>query len=488
MKSKIIVTILVVVLIFTMLPISISANETEENFLIEYSPQYKALGSFNNQFALVQLEDGSIAVIDINNNTLASFDTTSAYCSNGVVSIIKDNSVMLYDMTGQLINVYDGVGAKSVVDGKIAIKDDNLMQDLYDVNGNKLTENKYEDIVYGNGDCVFLNDGNSIVLVNIVTNETVSTGLKRCVAVTENFVVCTKDNRYGVMDYNGNTLIPFDYDNIAVGSSGYFRCETTAALDVFDSKYQKVGTIASGTFYSIGDISDGVMSATNKEKEICYINVKGEIIISELDCEINVVNNGNFSEGYAVVRSDKEATYIDKSGKQATSKTWDYAYNFSYGYALVMNRRYDDNTQQYQNMWYIIDTDFEIVKALDYDVYVDPYYGTGSDFSDGYIRIADKGTGLMGFIKLNSEVVENKPEDSTEPKPDDTTSPDEGETGTEQGESETNPPITNNDNIIDSIADKIGVTSDQLLMIAGGSLAALVLLIIVIAAIKRKRR
>ena len=43
-------------------------------------------------------------------------------------------------------------------------------------------------------------------------------------------------------------------------------------------------------------------------------------------------------------------------------------------------------------------------------------------------------------------------------------------------------------NFIDSIADKVDVTSDQLLMIAGGSLAALVLLIIVIAAIKRKRR
>lgn len=43
-------------------------------------------------------------------------------------------------------------------------------------------------------------------------------------------------------------------------------------------------------------------------------------------------------------------------------------------------------------------------------------------------------------------------------------------------------------NFIDSIADKVGVTSDQLLILAGGSLAALVLLIIVIAAIKRKRR
>ena len=224
------------------------------------------------------------------------------------------------------------------------------------------------------------------------------------------------------------------------------------------------------------------MFGCNKEKEICYINVKGEIIISELDCEINVVHNGNFSEGYAVVRSDNEATYMDKNGKQATSKTWDYAYNFSYGYALVMNRRYNDNTQQYQNMWYIIDTDFEIVKALDYDVYVDPYYGTGSDFSNGYIRIADKKTGLMGFIKLNAEVVENKP-DNTDPKPDDTTSPDNP--GTDPNKPDNDSDVTD---FIDSIADKVGITSDQLLILAGGSLAALVLLIIVIATIKRKRR
>ena len=78
-------------------------------------------------------------------------------------------------------------------------------------------------------------------------------------------------------------------------------------------------------------------------------------------------------------------------------------------------------------------------------------------------------------------------ESGTEPNPDDPTSPEGGETGTEPGENETNPPITNNDNIIDSIADKFGVTSEQLLIIAGGSLAALVLLIIVIVAIKRKR-
>ena len=90
---------------------------------------------------------------------------------------------------------------------------------------------------------------------------------------------------------------------------------------------------------------------------------------------------------------------------------------------------------------------------------------------------------------METTTIDLLPEESgTEPNPDDTTSPEGGENGTEPGGNEINPPITDNDNIIDSIADKFGVTSDQLLMIAGGSLAALVLLIIVIAAIKRKRR
>ncbi len=62
------------------------------------------------------------------------------------------------------------------------------------------------------------------------------------------------------------------------------------------------------------------------------------------------------------------------------------------------------------------------------------------------------------------------------------TSPDSTENSDESGN------ISMIIDFINSIADKFGVTSNQLLMIAGGSLAALVLLMIVIAAIKRKRR
>jgi hypothetical protein len=186
---------------------------------------------------------------------------------------------------------------------------------------------------------------------------------------------------------------------------------------------------------------------------------------------------------------------------------------------------------EYVRSWKIIDHNFNTVEQLNVEVYVNEAEEHTTDFSNGFIRTVDNETGKMGFaytentyvsyecqtdghIKGNwiidkeaeigvagekhiscikcGEVMETATIDSlteesgTEPNPDDTTSPDEGETGTEQGESETNPPITNNDNIIDSIADKVGVTSDQLFMISGGFFAALLITILVILAIKRK--
>ena len=74
-------------------------------------------------------------------------------------------------------------------------------------------------------------------------------------------------------------------------------------------------------------------------------------------------------------------------------------------------------------------------------------------------------------------------ESGTEPKPDDTTSPDNP--GTDPNKPDDDSDIMD---FIDSIADKIGVAMEKLLIIVCGSLAVLVLLFIVIVSLKRKRR
>ena len=170
---------------------------------------------------------------------------------------------------------------------------------------------------------------------------------------------------------------------------------------------------------------------------------------------------------------------------------------------------------EYVRSWKIIDHNFNTVEQLNVEVYVNDAEEHTTDFSNGFIRTVDNETGKMGFAytantyalydcqtdgHVNGNWIVDKEAEigiAGEKHISCIKCGEVMETATidplpEGGETETNPTspddTTDDKNFTDSIADKIGVTSDQLLMIAGGSLAALILLIIVIAAIKRKRR
>ena len=100
-----------------------------------------------------------------------------------------------------------------------------------------------------------------------------------------------------------------------------------------------------------------------------------------------------------------------------------------------------------------------------------------------YRFFAEESVTYVAKFTQKSNENDSDGEDTTPSNPSDTVTPDNP--GTDLNTPDNDSDVTD---FIDFIADKVGVTSDQLLMIAGGSLAALVLLIIVIAAIKRKRR
>lgn len=100
-----------------------------------------------------------------------------------------------------------------------------------------------------------------------------------------------------------------------------------------------------------------------------------------------------------------------------------------------------------------------------------------------YRFFAEESVTYVAKFTQKSNENDSDGEDTTPSNPSDTVTPDNP--GTDLNTPDNDSDVTD---FIDSIADKVGVTSDQLLMIAGGSFAALVLLIIVIAAIKRKRR
>ena len=125
--------------------------------------------------------------------------------------------------------------------------------------------------------------------------------------------------------------------------------------------------------------------------------------------------------------------------------------------------------------------DMEMLSVIDADgntVNDDAYVVDGCKVQ---LKSKSDGTTILDelIIKVSEKVVD------TDPPTTDPNNP------TDPGTTEKDPNTPGNDSdimdFVNSIADKIGVTSDQLLMIAGGSLAALVLLIIVIAVIRRRR-
>lgn len=569
MKKRIIIFLLTLLIATTT---SINCFAVEGETIIEFTPQYQTLSYMQGGTALAQMIDQNYQVIDKSNNVLYSGKNMISYKS-GIYRMTQDGVVKIFDSSFKMLMSFPGIASKTVIDGRVSITDKNLKQRLYSMSGEALLEDVYDDIIYGHGNCVLLDVDDSIVVYDLATKRNVIEGIEKCTSVDDNYAICIKDGKYGIVGFDGNILVEFKYSGISRElSSEYFYCLLNQTLVIYNSRFEQVGDVDISGYSSYKNLSEGLVCVRDHDGNYSYVDVNGKTIIDNISVGYNLTNCTPFYEGLAVISTANGSTYINKKGALATDRLWDGAYRFANGYALVYNNIYDEANDKTVKQWYIINNSFEVVKTLDYDVYVDPYYSASTDFSDGSIRTIDNATGLMGFIYLENNSASSNNQLKLSPtslyqidresqtlfevfkdttvkdfknhflndtdmlsvidtdgnslsddayvvdgckvqlisKSDGTTIIDELTIQVSENETETDPPTTDPDNpidsdnpgtgpnkpdndsnitdFIDSIADKVGATSDQLLILAGGSLAALVLLIIVIAAIKRKRR
>ena len=568
MKKRIIIFLLTLLIAITT---SMNCFAVVGESIIEFTPQYQTLSYMQDGTALAQMTDQNYQVIDKSNNVLYSGKNMISY-KNGIYRMTQDGVVKIYDSSFKMLMSFPGIAAKTVIDGRVSITDKNLKQRLYNLSGEALLADVYDDIIYGNGDCVLLDANDNIVVYDLANQRNVIEGIEKCTSVDDNYVICIKDGKYGIVGFDGDILVDFKYSAISRElSSEYFYCLLNQTLVIYNSRFEQVGDVDISKYSSYKNLSEGLICVRDHDGNYSYVDVNGKTIIDNLSVGYNLNNCAPFYEGLAVISTANGSTYINKNGALATDRLWDGAYRFANGYALVYNNIYDETNDKTVKQWYIINNSFEVVKTLDYDVYVDPYYAASTDFSDGSIRTIDNETGLMGFVYLESYSASSNNQLKLSPtslyqiaresqtlsevfkdttvkdfknhflndtemlsvidtdgntlnddayvvdgckvqlisRSDGTTILDELTIKVSEKVTDTDPPTTDPDNpidpnnpgtdpnkpdndsdvtdFIDSIADKIGVTSDQLLMIAGGSLAALVLLIIVIVAIRRRR-
>jgi len=497
-----------------------------------YEATYDYIYSFDGEYYTIY-SDRTYSIVDNVNaqHYSADCDGMGAF-SEGFVSIYnaESHTITFATLDGYSFDVTSVRGSGEFLGGKCSVTSVDGKYGLIDTTGHYLLECEYENIIYDSSDTLLvLKDGawklakyvdgkvtlEAFVKANIV-NPTKDSTMKN--------IIASDGEHYGIISADNKLLVDFKYEYIHGLTDGLYAGINGKTTDLISLDGKVTASIEATV---LGEYSEGKIPCYMNEK-FCYINKDGKVVneVAVADTE----SIGSYYEGLAVIQlEDGSYSYLSENGELATKYVWDYAARFARGYALVMDV-VESNTVngEFVRSWKIIDHSFNTVEQLNVEVYVNEVEEHTTDFSNGFIRTVDNETGKMGFaytantyatydcqvnghvkgewivdkeaevgvagekhnacikcgVVMETSTIDPLPEGSgTETEPNDPTNPDDPGT-------EPNNPDKDSDlqDFIDSTADKFGITSDQLLLIAGGSLAALVLLIIVIVAIKRKRR
>ena len=169
-----------------------------------------------------------------------------------------------------------------------------------------------------------------------------------------------KDNKVGIIDKDGEYVIPMEYDSI-----GEFY-ENIAVVGI-DEKHGFVDTegkiILRPTYDSATTFSEG-SSVVSKDGKYGFVSTLGkEIIKTEYDYATK------FSDGFAAVTKGKDTYFIDNKGEKI-SENYDGAGYFSEGLAPVMMN----------GKWGYVDTSMNQVISYEYD--------SAQSFIDGLAIVA----------------------------------------------------------------------------------------------------
>jgi len=552
MKKVVTFIILTIILIQFSLP-SVSALENHQ--LLEFIPQYVLIEAYTGEHTVVANQD--YRLIDKYNNVKLSMSQPIVLHNEILYSCNINGEAILYGIDGKEVARFNQENILDANDYLVLTM--NGKQEYFAYNyrtAQRCTLEKNDGAWLLGEESILLLKDDKWVIFNLTSQKYVSLEIDNVVDIQEQVLTVVSNGMYGLLNINAEVLVKPQYKGIVYTNNQYLAFNETGN-DIFSSK---------------GDL---IFSSPDCMTSEC---INGWVVIYGNTTTLkNIYTNETRSiEGYKSVSAPYEGymcgqnefglyTYVTIDGKQATDLSWDMVYRFSNGFALVYDVLSDSNNEYYKQ-WYIINSDFEVVKILNYDVYIDSYLDSSTDFTNGYIRTVDKETGLMGLVCLEnynansnnrlklsptslfqidetsktlsgvfnnttSKTLKNHFLNDSEllvvqdangvvlsaddivtdgckvqlvSATDGVTVLDELTIEVSEDLVEPDPPVTDPDDpsttpnnpdkdsdlqdFIDSTADKFGITSDQLLLIAGGSLAALVLLIVIIVAVKRKRR
>lgn len=339
----------------------------------------------------------------------------------------------------------------------IAIYTVNEQLGLLDTNG-KESPLRTGEYVWHGANTVIVRDGDRIYGYSYSKEKLFECSCTSVYGIHENMIVIGVDESIGVINFNGETVFPCGaYDMVRIKDSSaiwYSSNDVWYEYSLLDGKRREMSytplvslddSLCIGIDTAIGlyEEDEAIVEAEYSsyyifDDKYVFVGAEGACIYDAatkrvqelagrkiLDCDelgytyysipedmvyyvtydnavsykYDMLFAGVLSEEYMVICSEQDQySYGTRYGAESTQLTWNMAYRFEEGYALCYD--YVDNEKS-DTQWYIINKNFEIVKTLEYDVYIDAAYPASTNFSNGYIRTIEPETGRMGFIRLD---------------------------------------------------------------------------------------
>lgn len=391
-----------------MLVLCITTYAIPDNIIRVIPPQHKYISEIHNNILIISDDNDRYLYDIVTNKKLFSSQTAEKLYDEFVLHTDYINKkCWLTDYQNSLLFEFpENVIMDHYKNGLYVISNwETYKSGLMSKTGEYIIECIYNRIYIGNDNNVYLSSDNETLIYNIETKTSSLCNLD-IISVFNNMnhVKIKDDNeKIGIANFSGVNLTDIKYDSIKETFDEYYLCSYGNIVDIVNFAGNIVLTIDG----YVEDIKDGIFFVSLNNGTMGYMDLSGTIVIPLKD----TYNGSVFQNGYAAVRDNYKygggASYIDRTGARATEKSWDMTYNFSNGYAFVMNKSKDDVSNKYIESWYIIDENFDVVKELEYNVYTS-IQDTKHDISPDFIRIKDNKTGNYGYIHIVNNMTTDK--------------------------------------------------------------------------------
>lgn len=371
--------------------------DKEGNVIIK--PDCDTVSSFQEGLAYFSV-DGLYGYMDKTGRIVVEPVYDDAGCfQDGLAKVMKNGRLGIVgkDGTEILAPKYDNIW---IEEDYITAEQDGKMY-CFDREGRQCLADAWERIkVYegmfcvGKGDKLGLIDGNGVMLLEPVYEEVLPIPERE-------LIIVKSDGCYGVLDYEGNTRVPFVYSWISF-EKGTAGCGLRAAYETADDESNKYGYWDGEDFSEIIPLSYDYLSSFVEGRAVVELDGKYGVIREDgtLAVPIQYDRVQLFSNGSMALWQGDMVNLYDCEGNLITTAMYDSICERGKGYEISKNKKYG-----------LLDERGKVVVPIGYD-YMSPYrvYGSehiytmtryDSDIQDILVKTDEENGNLRGAFLRN---------------------------------------------------------------------------------------